>query len=74
MQAKRKKYASIWEKQCVACGCCVKVCPREAIQVWKGNYATVDQERCVGCGICVRTCPASVIELVETEQEKGGIS
>lgn len=50
---------------CVACGCCVKVCPMKAIEVVRGIAATVDESRCVGCGRCARECPASVITIRE---------
>lgn len=53
--------AKVREDQCVACGCCVKVCPRGAIRVLRGISARVDRSRCIGCGKCVRECPASVI-------------
>ena len=48
---------------CVACGCCMKVCPRKAITIPKGICAEIDQELCVGCGLCAKECPASVITL-----------
>lgn len=50
---------------CVACGCCVKVCPLGAISIDRGIRAVVDLKRCVGCGKCARECPASVIEIGE---------
>ena len=50
---------------CVACGCCVKVCPFHAISVSQGIKAIVNNERCVGCGRCAKECPASVIEIRE---------
>ena len=50
---------------CVACGCCVKVCPREAIQIVKGIAARVDLDKCVGCGRCAKECPATVITMEE---------
>lgn len=56
--------ASVSE-DCVACGCCVKVCPLGAISIDRGIRAVVDLERCVGCGKCARECPASVIEIRE---------
>ena len=59
--AKRKAVVNI--KECVACGCCMKVCPRNAIDIPKGIYAQINRERCVGCGKCVKECPASVIGL-----------
>ncbi len=50
-------------KECVACGCCVKVCPRGAISVPYGVSAQVDEEKCVGCGRCGKVCPADVIRI-----------
>lgn len=64
--AKRKAVVSIQE--CVACGCCMKVCPRNAISIPDGIYAVIDQNLCVGCGKCVKECPASIITLEVTEQ------
>lgn len=61
-----KRYAQVGE-HCVACGCCVKVCPLGAIQVWKGVVARVDTDRCVGCGKCAGECPAGTISLKERE-------
>lgn len=61
MMAKRKAMVSIGE--CVACGCCIKVCPRNAIAVPTGIYAEINRDRCVGCGKCVKECPASIISL-----------
>lgn len=63
---KRKAKVNIHE--CVACGCCIKVCPKNAIAVPKGIYAEVNNELCVGCGKCAKECPASVITLEVTEQ------
>lgn len=59
--AKRKAVVSI--QDCVACGCCIKVCPRNAISIPDGIYANIRQDLCVGCGKCAKECPASVIVL-----------
>lgn len=59
--AKRKAKVNI--NECVACGCCAKVCPKKAITVPRGIYAEVNDELCVGCGLCAKECPASVISL-----------
>ena len=59
--AKRKALVST--RLCVACGCCMKVCPKNAISIPKGIFAEVDRELCVGCGKCMKECPASVITL-----------
>lgn len=64
--AKRKAVVNI--RECVACGCCIKVCPRNAISVPQGIYARITKELCVGCGKCVKECPASIISLEVTEQ------
>lgn len=48
-------------KECVACGCCVTVCPKKAIRIDSGVIAKIDGEECVGCGICAGVCPAAVI-------------
>lgn len=64
--AKRK--ASIDIRQCVACGCCIKVCPRGALSIPKGIYAEIDKNLCIGCGKCAKECPASIISLEVTEQ------
>lgn len=62
---KRKKRAEVTQRDCVACGCCVKVCPMSAIRIVKGVFAEVDRMQCVGCGKCVKECPASVIKITE---------
>ena len=64
--ARRKAVVSI--RECVACGCCIKVCPRNAISVLQGIYAKINEELCVGCGKCAKECPASIISLEMTEQ------
>ena len=63
---KRKAVVNIWE--CVACGCCIKVCPRNAITVPNGIHALIDEELCVGCGKCAKECPASIISLEVVEK------
>ena len=63
---KSKRIACI-EKDCVACGVCVTVCPRSALKIDKGVRAKVDNENCVGCGICAKICPAAVISIIERE-------
>lgn len=63
MNVKAKKLAVIPKDECVACGCCKKVCPRSAISIYKGIYAVIDSDLCIGCGVCQRTCPASIIKM-----------
>lgn len=62
---KARRSAFVDKDSCVACGCCVKVCPLGAISVDRGIAAKVDPQRCVGCGKCAKECPASVISIQE---------
>ena len=64
---KRRRTAVAAQSFCVACGCCVKVCPLQAIEIVRGVMAQVRQDKCVGCGKCARECPASVIKIREVE-------
>ena len=63
--ARKKRKAFVAQGDCVACGCCVKVCPMGAVEVMKGIMAQVNMDKCVGCGKCAKECPASVIEIRE---------
>ena len=62
---RKKRRAYVERKDCVACGCCMKVCPMNAIRIYRGLYAQVDEAKCVGCGKCAKECPATVIEIRE---------
>ena len=62
-----KKLACIDKNVCVACGGCVKTCPRGSISIYKGCYAVVDEGKCVGCAKCTRVCPTGCIEIVKEE-------
>ena len=59
-----KNLACVDAGACVACGCCLKVCPRQAISVFKGSFAVVNQDAGVRCGLCAKECPASVISIL----------
>lgn len=64
--SKLRKRADIGS-DCVACGCCMKICPAEAISIPYGVIAIVDQSKCIGCGKCAKACPAGVIEIINKE-------
>ena len=66
MNSERKRRKAVVDQfLCVACGCCVKVSPLQAIAVIGGVTARADVQKCVGCGRCAAECPASVIEIQE---------
>ena len=64
-----KRVAQVDRDRCVACGACAKVCPRQAVSVWRGCWAAVDAVCCVGCGKCAKICPADAIALEERGAE-----
>jgi len=61
------KKAIVNKNECVACGVCEKVCPRQAIIIFHGIYADVNEDLCIGCKKCEKACPASVIQVVQKE-------
>ena len=64
---KSKNYVKVDKNRCVACGACVKECPRNAIEIWKGCYAKSSEDICVGCGKCALICPPGSIEVLQRE-------
>lgn len=65
---KKRRKAQVDSGVCVACGCCVKVCPVQAIEIVRGITARVNPDKCVGCGRCAAECPAGVITVGEAEE------
>ena len=62
-----KKQAIIEVSSCVACGACLKQCPKSAIDIYKGVYAQTNSSICVGCGLCANICPTGSIRVVLRE-------
>ena len=50
----------VMEKNCTGCGCCIKICPVNAIS-FKKEKAFIDQTKCVGCGECLCACKFNAI-------------
>ena len=67
MTEKKRKLARVDRSLCAACGCCVKVCPRKAMTIYKGLYAKVEEALCIGCKKCAKECPADLIAIREVE-------
>lgn len=65
-----KKLAVAEKKICVACGVCMKSCPRQSIFIYRGCYAIIKETNCVGCGLCAKACPAGCIEIKERGETK----
>lgn len=68
VKTKIKKKANVLQNSCVACGTCIKICPRNAIKIVNGVFAEVDESKCIGCTICTKECPASIIEMITIEE------
>lgn len=68
---------------CIACGLCAAVCPRDCIgpaaaagpgmpPVWTERWdeaaaVVIDSVRCIRCGLCLRVCPTRCIEVERVE-------
>ena len=65
-----KKLAVVDSRICVACGVCMKACPKGAISIYRGCHAGVDGEKGVGCGLCAKACPAGCITRKERSEAK----
>jgi ferredoxin len=54
---------SVNESECVDCGACISICPREVFSMdheWKLRLA---EEKCVLCGKCIEACPHQALML-----------
>ncbi|MFO7917416.1 MAG: glycyl-radical enzyme activating protein [Anaerolineae bacterium] len=49
--------------QCIGCGACFEVCPKEA-HVLEDGQREFHRELCVGCGRCAETCYAKALVLI----------
>ena len=45
---------------CDFCGCCVGVCPEDAIELQEARISIIEQ-RCTNCAKCVWVCPFEVL-------------
>ena len=61
-----RNVAIVAGENCVNCGICASVCPKEAITMC--DIAVIDPQKCTGCGACVDECPNSAISLVELKK------
>ena len=54
---------SLDESECVDCGACISICPREVFSFEPDWKLTLDEKRCVLCGKCVDACPSHALTL-----------
>lgn len=61
--------ALVDQERCKACGLCISVCRKNAIEMTEelnsGGYkhVRVKEEACVGCGLCYAVCPDGVFTI-----------
>jgi len=51
------------ESECVDCGACISVCPREVFTFDADWKLQLDEGRCILCGKCVEACPHRALSL-----------
>jgi ferredoxin len=51
------------ESECVDCGACISICPREVFSFDPDWKLSLDEKRCVVCGKCVDACPSHALTL-----------
>jgi len=54
---------SLNEIECVDCGTCISVCPREVFSFDADFKLQVVEERCILCGMCVEACPHQALTI-----------
>ncbi len=51
------------ESECVDCGACISICPRDVFAFDTFFRLTVTEERCILCGKCVDACPHDALTM-----------
>lgn len=51
------------ECECVDCGACISICPREVFAFDKNWKLQCAEEKCILCGKCVDACPHRALTL-----------
>ena len=54
---------SLDESECVDCGACISICPREVFSFDPDWKLSLYEKRCVLCGKCVDACPSHALTL-----------
>ncbi len=61
-----KNQLMFYENQCIGCGKCFTVCPRNVHRIENGKHI-IDFEKCVACGKCVESCYAQALRFPSRE-------
>jgi len=64
----RKLLIKILHSRCDLCGCCVGICPEDALELTRTELSIIGA-RCTNCAKCVLSCPIKAIELVKDANE-----
>lgn len=51
------------ESECVDCGLCISICPREVFSFDEAWKLRLDEEKCILCGKCINACPHRALSL-----------
>ena len=54
---------SVNEKECVDCGACLSICPREVFTFDPEFKLIVEEKKCILCGRCIDACPHRALTL-----------
>ncbi len=54
---------SLNESECVDCGACISICPREVFSLDKNFRLKLEEGKCVLCGKCIEACPHQALTL-----------
>jgi len=54
---------SVDQSECVDCGACISVCPREVFTFDADYKLAVTEDKCVLCGKCIPACPHKALSL-----------
>ena len=55
-------------KNCIACGVCVDICPISALRLTKTGVI-INKTICINCGICAKKCPFKAIKNIRNTRE-----
>jgi NAD-dependent dihydropyrimidine dehydrogenase PreA subunit len=64
-----KLLIEINQDKCDFCGCCVGVCPEDAIELKEAQIGIIESE-CTNCSKCVWSCPVEAIKFNKDELKK----